>query len=178
MAAQGDVSPSEPTVIRRCEDRELGAILAIINAAAQAYRGVIPEDRWKEPYMPRAELTEELDSGVAFWGYDIDGELVGVMGMQDVRDVALIRHAYVRPESQRQGIGSLLLAHLRRQTDQPILIGTWADAAWAIRFYQKHGFRLVTQEEKGRLLRTYWSIPERQIETSVVLADHWWFGET
>jgi GNAT superfamily N-acetyltransferase len=178
MAAQRDVSLRELTVIRRCDDRDVGAILAIINAAAQAYRGVIPEDRWKEPYMPRAELTEGLDGGVAFWGYDIGGELVGVMGMQDVRDVRLIRHAYVRPESQRQGIGSLLLDHLRRQTDQPVLIGTWADAAWAIRFYQKHDFRLVTQEEKGRLLRTYWSISERQIETSVVLADHRWFDDT
>lgn len=152
-------------------------MLSIINAAALAYWGVIPEDRWKDPYMPRAELSKEIDSGVVFWGYHVDEELIGVMGIQDVADVTLMRHAYVRPDSQRRGIGGLLLAHLGRQTDRPILIGTWADAAWAIRFYQKHGFRLVAQEEKGRLLRTYWSIPERQVETSVVLADDRWFGE-
>lgn len=163
-------------MIRRCEDRDYDAILAIINAAAQAYGGVIPEDRWKEPYMPRAELIEEIQSGIVFWGYREDGELIGVMGIQDVADVTLIRHAYVRPESQQQGVGGRLLSHLRRRTDRPILIGTWADAAWAIRFYQKHGFRLVSPVEKGRLLRTYWSIPERQVDTSVVLADDRWFG--
>jgi GNAT superfamily N-acetyltransferase len=164
-------------MIRRSEDGDLDAILSVINAAAQAYRGVIPEDRWKEPYMRRAELIEEIESGVAFWVYQEVGVLDGVMGIQDVADVTLIRHAYVRPESQRHGIGSRLLAHLRRTTDRPVLIGTWADAAWAIRFYQKHGFRLIPPPEKGRLLRTYWSIPERQVETSVVLADDRWFRE-
>ena len=164
-------------MIRRSEDRDLDAILSIIHAASQAYRGVIPADRWHEPYMPRAELIEEIESGVAFWVYQEGGVLDGVMGIQDVADVTLIRHAYVRPESQRQGIGSRLLAHLRRTADRPVLIGTWADAAWAIRFYQKHGFRLVPPTEQGRLLRTYWSIPERQVETSVVLADDQWFAE-
>ena len=152
-------------------------MLSIINAAAQAYRGVIPEDRWKDPYMSRAELSKEIDSGVVFWGYQVDEELIGVMGIQGVADVTLIRHAYIRPGSQRRGIGGLLLAHLRCQTNRPVLIGTWASAAWATRFYQKHGFRLVPQKEKGRLLRTYWSISERQVETSVVLADDQWFRE-
>jgi len=164
-------------MIRRCDHTDFEAILSIINAAAQAYWGVIPEDRWKDPYMPRAELSKAIDSGVVFWGYQMGADLIGVTGIQDVADVTLIRHAYVRPDSQMRGIGGLLLAHLRRQTNRPILIGTWADAAWATRFYQKHGFRLVPQKEKRRLLRTYWSIPERQVETSVVLADDQWFGK-
>jgi N-acetylglutamate synthase-like GNAT family acetyltransferase len=159
------------TAIRRCTDSEFEAIYAIINDAAQAYRGVIPADRWKEPYMPRDELQHEIDDGVVFWGYEEDGELVGVMGIQYVQDVTLIRHAYVHTARQNQGIGGKLLSHLRKQTERPILIGTWADAAWAIRFYERHGFRLVTEGEKKRLLRTYWSIPERQVETSVVLAE-------
>jgi GNAT superfamily N-acetyltransferase len=124
--------------------------------------------------MSRAELQEEIDVGVTFWGYEQAGELLGVMGLQPVRDVTLIRHAYVRPANQRQGIGGKLLAALIRQTARPLLVGTWADAAWAIRFYQKHGFRLVSPAEKDRLLRTYWSIPERQVETSVVLANSKW----
>ena len=127
--------------------------------------------------MPRAELIEEIGRGIAFWGYEEAGVLIGIMGIQDMTDVTLVRHAYTRPRSQRQGIGGLLLAHLRRLTDRPLLVGTWADAFWAIRFYQKHGFRLVPSEEKHRLLTTYWSIPERQVETSVVLADEQWFGK-
>ena len=162
-------------MIRLCEDREFDAIYEIINDAARVYEGVIPEDRWKEPYMPRGELRHEMDAGVAFWGYEEDGELAGVMGIQDVQDVTLIRHAYVRPAKQNQGIGGSLLSHLRTLTERPTLIGTWADATWALRFYEKHGFRLVSPEEKVRLLKKYWSIPERQVETSVVLAGPRWF---
>ncbi len=162
-------------MIRPCEETEFDAIYEIINDAAQAYRGVIPADRWQEPYMPKEELRHALDEGIVFWGYEEDGELIGVMGIQPVQDVTLIRHAYVRTAEQNRGVGGKLLAHLRTQTDRPVLIGTWADAVWAIRFYEKHGFRLVSPEEKARLLRRYWSIPERQVETSVVLADQTWF---
>ena len=125
--------------------------------------------------MSREELREEIGAGVVFWGYQEGGSLAGVMGIQRVQDVTLIRHAYVRTGSQRQGIGSALLAVLHTQTDRPVLIGTWSDAEWAIRFYERHGFRRVTPEEKDRLLRTYWTVGERQIETSVVLADAAWF---
>jgi N-acetylglutamate synthase-like GNAT family acetyltransferase len=158
-------------MIRPCSNSEFDTIYEIVNDAAQAYRGIIPADRWKEPYMPRDELRHEMDEGVVFWGYEEDGELIGVMGIQHVQDVTLIRHAYVRTDRRNQGIGGKLLSHLRKQTTRPLLIGTWADATWAIRFYEKHGFRLVTEEEKNRLLRKYWSIPERQVETSVVLAE-------
>jgi GNAT superfamily N-acetyltransferase len=156
--------------IRPCREDEQAAILAIVNAAAEAYRGAIPEDRWHEPYMAAAELESEIGSGVAFWGYESDGALVGVMGIQPVRDVDLIRHAYVLPESQGNGIGRDLLLHLRGLTARRMLVGTWAAAEWAIRFYRRNGFQLVSPERKKTLLETYWSIPERQIETSVVLA--------
>jgi N-acetylglutamate synthase-like GNAT family acetyltransferase len=162
-------------VIRQCDHSDFEMIHEIINEAAQAYKGVIPGDCWKEPYMSRRELRHETDEGVVFWGYEEGDELVGVMGIQHVQDVTLIRHAYVRTARQNQGIGGKLLSSLRQQTTRPILIGTWADAVWAIRFYEKHGFRLVSPEEKDRLLRRYCSIPERQIETSVVLANHKWF---
>ena len=158
-------------MIRKCVDSDFETVYEIINDAAQAYKGVIPRDCWKEPYMGRDELRRELEEGVVFWGCVEDGELVGVMGIQDVLDVTLIRHAYVRAAKRNRGIGSKLLFHLREQSARPILIGTWADAVWAIRFYEKHGFRLVSVEEKDRLLRRYWSIPERQIESSVVLVD-------
>lgn len=164
-------------MIRPCADTEFDTIYEIINDAAQAYRGVIPADRWKEPYMPKEELRHALDEGIVFWGYEEDGKLVGVMGIQPVQDVTLIRHAYVRTAEQNRGVGGKLLAHLRTQTDRPVLIGTWADAMWAIRFYEKHGFRLVSPEEKDRLLKKYWSIPERQVATSVVLADQTWMNE-
>ena len=163
-------------MIRRCEEGDLEAIYEIVNDAAEAYRCVIPADRWHEPYMPEEELRAEITAGVAFWGCEEDGELLGVMGVQPVQDVTLLRHAYVRPDAQRLGVGGRLLAHLRTLTDRPVLIGTWADAAWAVAFYEKHGFRRVTPEEKDRLLRTYWSIPARQVETSVVLADATWFA--
>jgi N-acetylglutamate synthase-like GNAT family acetyltransferase len=158
-------------MIRRCKKEDFEAIYSIINDAAVAYKGVIPVDCWKEPYMSREELTDQINQGIVFWGYEEGGELIGVMGIQHVKDVTLIRHAYVRKESQSQGIGSRLLTALRTKTSRPILIGTWAAAHWAVRFYEQRGFKVVSSEEKDRLLKTYWSIPERQIETSVVLAD-------
>jgi GNAT superfamily N-acetyltransferase len=161
-------------VIRRSTDADLAAILAIVNDAAQAYRGHIPADRWHEPYMPEDELRHEIDAGVVFWGWEQDGELVGVMGLQDVADVTLIRHAYVATAARRQGIGGKLLQFLLERTARPVLIGTWAAASWAIRFYEKHGFQVVPPAEKERLLRRYWRIPDRQIETSVVLAGPSW----
>jgi len=162
-------------MIRQCDNSEVELIYSIINDAAEAYKGVIPGDRWEEPYMSKDELQHEIDQGVVFWGYEQDGQLVGVMGIQHLQDVTLIRHAYVRTAKQNQGIGGKLLSSLRQQATRPLLVGTWADALWAIRFYEDHGFRLVSWEEKERLLRKYWSIPERQVETSVVLADQKWF---
>ncbi len=159
------------SVIRPCRDDDRDAMLAIINAAAEAYRGVIPADRWHVPYMPLDELNSEIAAGVAFWGLVAGGVLVGVMGIQPVRDVDLIRHAYVLPGSQRRGVGGELLRHLRPLNTRPMLVGTWAAAAWAIRFYERHGFELVSPERKSVLLKTYWNIPDRQIETSVVLAN-------
>lgn len=158
-----------------CTGGDWHEIHEIINDAAQAYRGVIPDDCWHEPYMSSEALMQEIDSGVNFWGYREGDELIGVMGIQQVKDVTLIRHAYVRTAQRGRGIGGKLLQFLLTTTDRPVLIGTWAAATWAIRFYQKHGFRLVTPEEKDRLLRKYWNIPERQVETSVVLADENWF---
>jgi len=156
--------------IRRCHDDERDSILRIINLAAEAYRGVIPADRWHEPYMPASELDDEIAAGVAFWGYEAGGELLGLMGIQPVRDVDLIRHAYVLPGRQRGGVGSALLEHLIELSTQRMLVGTWAAAEWAIRFYRRHGFEPVTREQTAALLRSYWTIPDRQIETSVVLA--------
>jgi N-acetylglutamate synthase-like GNAT family acetyltransferase len=161
-------------MIRRCTEADFAAIQAIVNDAAQAYRGRIPADRWHEPYMPEEELRHEIDAGVVFWGWEQDGKLAGVMGLQDVADVALIRHAYVATAARRKGIGGKLLEFLLERTSRPTLIGTWAAATWAIGFYEKHGFRVVSPAEKERLLRKYWRIPERQIETSVVLADPKW----
>ena len=145
-------------------------MLAIVNAAAQAYRGVIPADRWHEPYMPREELDGEIAAGVEFWGYEDGDGLVGMMGIQPVRDVDLIRHAYVAPRSQRGGIGGALLEHLMERRERRVLVGTWAAATWAIAFYERHGFAYVGRERTAALLKDYWAIPERQIETSVVLA--------
>jgi GNAT superfamily N-acetyltransferase len=159
------------TIIRPCSHDDRAAILAIVNAAAEAYRGVIPADRWHEPYMPLEELDGELAAAVEFWGYEEDGGLLGVMGLQSKNDVDLIRHAYVVPAGQRHGIGGALLSHLRGLSTRRMLVGTWAAASWAIGFYQRHGFALVTPAQKTTLLKTYWSIPERQIATSVVLAD-------
>jgi GNAT superfamily N-acetyltransferase len=162
--------------IRPCREDERDAILAIVDAAAEAYRGVIPADRWHEPYMPREELDAEIEAGVSFWGYEDGGELLGVMGIQPVRDVVLIRHAYVAPAAQGRGIGGALLDRLVATTDAQLLVGTWAAAAWAIRFYRRHGFADVGREETARLLQAYWTIPARQVETSVVLARPWEAG--
>ena len=162
-------------MIRHCADNEFDRILAIINEAAQVYKGIIPNDRWKDPYMSAEELADEIIAGVTFDGYEIPRVgLVGVMGIQFVEDVALIRHAYVVPEYQRSGIGSALLTEQCARLDRPVLVGTWAGAKWAIAFYQRHGFNLVPMSEKSTLLRRYWTISERQIETSVVLADAQW----
>jgi GNAT superfamily N-acetyltransferase len=157
--------------IRSIRAAEHESVLAIINAAAQRYRGVIPDDRWHDPYFSPEYLASEMAAGVRFFGYESAGELLGVMGVQDVDDVTLIRHAYVAPHAQRGGIGGKLLRSLLATTDKPVLIGTWADATWAVTFYEKHGFVRVSTEEKTRLLRGYWNIPERQVETSVVLAE-------
>lgn len=162
--------------IRKSLEADFAAILRVINDAALAYRGVIPADRWHEPYMPTDELAREIAAGVEFWVADDAGRLSGVMGIQDSGDVALVRHAYVAPASQRGGLGTRLLRHVKGLIDKPILIGTWAAATWAIAFYERNGFTVVTPVEKDRLLRTYWSIPERQIDTSVVLADGRWMG--
>ena len=149
-------------------------MLAIVNHAAQAYRGVIPADRWHEPYMPADELAKEIAAGVVFWVAEQEGRLLGVMGIQDKGAVALVRHAYVAPGTQRTGVGTRLLRHVQGLDGKPILIGTWAAASWAIEFYRRNGFTVVSDSDKDRLLRTYWSIPARQIETSVVLADARW----
>ena len=145
-------------------------MLTIVNSAAVAYRGVIPADRWHDPYMPAEELEREIAAGVVFWGWEDDGELAGVMGAQVVDDVELIRHAYVDPALQGRGIGGALLAHLLESATRPVLVGTWAAAEWAIAFYRRHGFQLVDAPRKDELLERYWSIPARQIETSVVLS--------
>ena len=156
-------------LIRRSVDADFTAILAIINDAALAYRGVIPADRWHEPYMSAEALEDEVEDGVGFWVAEQDGAVAGVMGIQDKGDVALVRHAYVSSTSQRSGVGSKLLHHVEALVDKPILIGTWAAASWAIDFYRHNGFEVIDGDDKDRLLRTYWSIPARQIETSIVL---------
>ena len=152
-------------------------MLAIINDAAQAYRGVIPADRWHEPYMPADELATEIADGIVFWVAQENAHLLGVMGMQDKDEVALVRHAYVSPSAQKQGIGTQLLHHVEGLTGKPVLIGTWAAASWAIAFYQRNGYTVVSSPDKDALLRKYWSIPARQVETSVVLADARWTPE-
>jgi uncharacterized repeat protein (TIGR03833 family) len=161
--------------IRHCSQQDFEMIYSIINEAAQVYKGVIPEDCWKVPYMSKNELKHEIDAGVVFWGVEVDSRLIGVMGIQHVQDVTLIRHAYVRLQRQHRGIGKKLLLELCKKSDRPILIGTWADAAWAIRFYENRGFKRVSEQEKNRLLEKYWSVPQRQVATSVVLADRKWF---
>jgi GNAT superfamily N-acetyltransferase len=158
------------TRIRPCGPLDEPQICSIINDAAEAYRGIIPADRWHEPYMPLKELRAQLADGIVFSGIESGGKLLGVMGIQDKGEVALIRHAYVKTSERRKGIGEKLLQHLEKTTRKPVLIGTWRDAAWAIRFYEKNGYRVQSPDETARLLRKYWSIPERQIETSVVLA--------
>ena len=163
---------AQSTMIRRCCDEDFEQTLAIINDGAMAYRGSIPDDCWVEPYMARDQLRQELSAGTRFWGCEMNGNLQGVMGLQLMGDVALIRHAYVRTSAQRQGIGARLLSHLRPLARTPILIGTWADAHWAIHFYEKHGFRLVGQVEAEHLMERYWTVSARQREVSVVLAEN------
>ncbi len=158
-------------MIRKCADEYFEEIFNIINEAAIAYKGVIPPDRWHEPYMTQEELKAQISDGVRFSCYVDNNEIVGVMGIQDKTDVELIRHAYVRTKQRDKGIGTLLLRELIKDSTKPILIGTWKAATWAISFYEKHGFCLVDEEEKNRLLKKYWAIPERQVETSVVLVD-------
>jgi GNAT superfamily N-acetyltransferase len=160
--------------VRRCQVEEWEQILEVINAAAVAYRGVIPDDCWHEPYMPASELDHEIAADVAFWGYDLNGSLIGVMGIQSVGDVDLVRHAYVMPGKQRRGVGAALLRGLRRLSTKPMLVGTWAAADWAIRFYRRHGFEHVGDELTPTLLRRYWSISDRQVATSTVLANPAW----
>jgi GNAT superfamily N-acetyltransferase len=163
-------------MIRPCHTREFEAIWTIINDGARAYAGVIPADCLKNPYMPKSELQHEIDDGVAFWGYEDSGELSGVMGIQELSEVTLIRHAYVRTSAQGRGIGGKLLSHLRKLAKKPLLIGTWADAKWAIGFYEKHGFELLSQQQKDEILPKYWKIPQGQIETSVILASPEWLS--
>lgn len=158
-----------------CGSADLPTIFEIINESALAYKGVIPADRWHEPYMPMAELISEIGKGIQFYGYSLDDRLAAVMGIQDVKDVTLIRHAYVRTACRGQGVGRKLLNYLNRLTDRPVLIGTWKAATWAVRFYEKNGFVLLGDDEKNRLLKIYWTVPDRQIEESVVLADQHWF---
>ncbi len=164
-------------MIRQCNDADFEAVYEIINDAAEAYRGVIPDDCRHEPYMNRDELSHEIRDGIIFWGAEQNFQLTGVMGIQDKGDITLIRHAYVRPCNQKQGIGTLLLHHLESFTEKPILIGTWTDATWAVSFYQKNGYQLVSPKEKTMLLEKYWKISDRQVETSVVLADCRWKGQ-
>jgi N-acetylglutamate synthase-like GNAT family acetyltransferase len=163
--------------IRPSEPADFEGMFEVVNAAAVAYKGVIPADRWHEPYMPREEIRNEIEAGVAFWVAEEERRLLGIMGIQDKGDVALVRHAYVAPNLQRKGVGTMLLRHVQSLMDKPVLIGTWADAAWAIDFYRRNGFSLVSDEIKNALLRKYWSIPARQVETSVVLADARWVQE-
>jgi GNAT superfamily N-acetyltransferase len=161
-------------MIRCCDEGDFELIWSIINDGARAYRNVIPTDCWTDPYMSKDELRQQMQEGVTFWGYEQNGVLTGVMGLQHVENVTLIRHAYVRASNQKQGIGGRLLSHLRELARGPVLIGTWADAAWAIRFYERYGFCIVRPQQKERLLRRYWKVEDRQIETSVVLADTAW----
>lgn len=161
-------------MIRPCNVDEFETIWAIINDGARAYAGVVPADCLKNPYMPESELQREIDDGVVFWGYEDSGKLFGVMGIQELSDITLIRHAYVRSNAQGRGIGGQLLSHLRKLAKNPMLIGTWADATWAIRFYEKHGFELLSPRQKDQLLPMYWKIPQRQAENSVVLASPEW----
>ena len=158
-------------MIRECKPADTESIVEIINDGATAYQGIIPDDCWKDPYMSLEELLREIDEGVQFWGYELDGVLVGVMGLQFVKDAALVRHAYVRSRERNRGIGTHLLLHLRGMTVVPLLIGTWADASWAIHFYERHGFREVGSKERTELLNRYWNISSRQVETSTVLVE-------
>ena len=175
MSAESSRSDLDRTgygrVFRRVATRDLDTAYFIINEAAQAYRGLIPPERSLDPYMPRQEFREELKAGVEFWGVEENDALRAVMGIQRVRDVLLIRHAYVRPEYQGRGIGSSLLLFLLARTRRPVLIGTWAGASRAIRFYERHGFACVADFTMAPLLAKYWQVPAAQAAASVVLAN-------
>lgn len=164
-------------MIRKCAAEDVEVIFEIINDAATVYKGVIPDDCWHEPYMPMEQLIWEMGDGVCFWGFEDENGLVGVMGIQDKGEVTLIRHAYVRTDKRNRGIGTQLMRYLETTTEKPILIGTWADAAWAVAFYQKNGYSLLPNDEKDRLLKKFWTISERQVETSVVLANTRWINK-
>jgi len=164
-------------MIVKSEPKDFNEIYEIINDGASAYRGVIPADRWHEPYMTKEELQRQIDEGVQFWNYIEGNRIFGVMGIQFKQEVTLIRHAYVRTAEKKKGIGGKLLEHLCKLSATPLLVGTWADAQWAIAFYEKHGFSLLPEDEKNDLLRKYWIIPVRQAETSVVLASADWRRE-
>jgi GNAT superfamily N-acetyltransferase len=161
-------------MIEPCAPKDLPTILAIVNDAAVAYKKAIPPDCWHEPYMTEDYLGKEIARGVVFYGFMENGEMVGVMGIQNPKDVTLIRHAYVRTRDRRKGVGGALITHLVGLTNRPVLVGTWRAATWAVSFYEKHGFKLVDAETKDGLLRKYWVVTERQIETSVVLGDGTW----
>lgn len=165
---------ADPGTIRDAEASDTASILAIVNDAAVAYRGVIAPDCWHDPYMSEDELRREMAHGVRFWIHELDGAPAAVMGLQIVREVALIRHAYVHSGCQRSGLGSSLLRHLRSRTDRPMLVGTWRAASWAVSFYERHGFRMLGNHDARRLLLRYWEVPERQIQESVVLAGPRW----
>lgn len=171
-----DLGDGGKLMIRRSNHEEIEIIAAVINDGASAYQGVIPADGLSAPYMSRGHLADEIAAGVQFWVSEDGGEILGVMGIQDVKNVTLIRHAYVRTAARQRGIGSALLAFLQDRTTRPLLIGTWADAAWAVEFYQKHGFQLIVGADKDALLAAYWTVPNRQAEQSVVLADARWFA--
>lgn len=162
-------------MIRRCDEKDFDTILDVINDSAQCYRGVIDPDCWNDPYMSADYLRHEIDNGVRFWSFERDEVIIGVMGVQDVMDVTLVRHVYVKSASRNSGAGSALLERIREMTDKPILMGAYKAAVWALDFYEKHGFKLIDGEEKNRLLKKYWSLPDTQIETSVVMAEEKWF---
>jgi len=157
------------TMIRKYTDSDFDRVHFIINDAAIAYKGHIPDDRWHEPYMSKEELKEQISEGIIFSCYIENDKIIGVMGIQEKTDVCLIRHAYVLTTARKHGIGTQLLRHLVDSCTKPVLIGTWTAAEWAIRFYEKNGFVLVSDDEKNTLLKKYWGVPSRQIETSVVL---------
>ena len=158
-------------MIQTATEKDFDEIYNVINDGSIAYKGIIPADRWHEPYMSKEELRTQIEAAVRFSCYVDDNKIIGVMGIQDKKEVNLIRHAYVVTNQRKRGIGTILLQELIKKSEKPILIGTWKAAHWAITFYEKHGFSLVSEEEKNLLLRKYWHIPTRQVETSVVLAD-------
>ena len=160
-------------MISEYKKTDTSKILNIVNDASIKYKGVIPDDCWKEPYMSEQELIDEFNDGVRIYGYNHNNELIGVIGIQEVKDVVLIRHAYTLSSFQGKGAGSALLEYLlKKNLNSRLLVGTWKDATWAIRFYKKFGFILHAKEEKTLLLKKYWKIPSKQIENSVVLERH------